>query len=302
MKRLFLAAAVATMALTALTLGPATSHPAAVAQTPTTFTVTLQNVSQPNTIASTRAGGAVPLSPGPYAVYRGANPMFTAGALADPGTILIAEDGFVTVKVASLAANANVSARGLFESPGGPDASPAIFPGESATVTFTARPGDLFTLETMFVQSNDWFYADAGSGIALFDAGGTPLSGDITALLRLWDSGSELDTAPGTGPDQKPAQAPDASNVGPNESVPVQLAATRHPSFTIPANSAVFRLTISAQAQPTPTVVPKPPVTGTGTADQSDSSSMGIAVLAGAILIAGGALVLAGRSLVARKG
>jgi hypothetical protein len=49
------------------------------------------------------------------------------------------------------------------------------------------NPGDRLSFATMFVQSNDKFYAPAGGGLALFDANGHPVSGDLTgfgALVR----------------------------------------------------------------------------------------------------------------------
>ncbi len=302
MKRIYLAALAAPLALAALA-----GAPAAAQQSSTTFTVTIENVSQPGTLDTDRAGGTVPLSPGPFAVFQGENPMFSAGAFADAGTELIAEDGFPMTKLDALTAASNVSTSGLFEAPGGPDDGPAIFAGESATFTFTASPGDRLTFETMFVQSNDWFYGDDGSGIALFTAGGAPISGDITSQVVLWDAGTEEDTAPGTGPNQKPVQDPSATNVGPDEDVVIELATTRHPSFDIPANASVIRVTIAAeQPQPTPTatqppaqptatpVAPQAPDTGTGTTgDGRRLEWLGLAI---ASLLAGaGVLTLVSR-------
>ena len=97
----------------------------------------------------------------------------------------------------------------------------------------------------MFVQSNDWFYGFTDGGLELFDDG-DPISGDVTTRLAVYDAGTEQDTAPGTGPDQKPVQDPMATDVGPDESVAIARAADRHPSFTIPATSQVIRVTVSS--------------------------------------------------------
>ena len=214
-----------------------------------TFTVTVQNVSTPNTVASARANGTVPLSPGVFAVFTGADPMFAVGQPADSGTESIAEDGFPGpplpgTKSTSAAAAAGVTQSGVFQSPGGPDNGPALFAGETATFTVTARPGSRLQIETMFVQSNDWFYGFGGGGLALF-SGDTPVNGDVTSQLVLYDAGTEQDTAPGTGPFQKPAQDPMAMNVGPSEAVPIQTAASRHPTFAIPAATSVIRVTVT---------------------------------------------------------
>lgn len=222
---------------------------------PTQFSVTIENVSTPGTVDTDRAMGAVPLSPSAWAVFSGADPMFTVGQLASEGTARIAEDGFADAMAAQLTAAPNVSASGVETSPGGADMGPALFPAlggeaaESVTFTVSASPGDRLQVETMFVQSNDWFYAFSGGGLALFD-GDDPVSGDVTSRLSVYDAGTEEDTAPGTGPTmlpgpvQKPVQPADASNFGTDESVPVATAASRH-SFVIPANGRVIRVTVT---------------------------------------------------------
>ena len=209
-----------------------------------TFTVRVENVSTPNTVPTARANGTVPLSPGVYAVFTGANPLFTVGERADAGTERIAEDGFPMTKAAAVAALSNVRG-GTFEAPGGPDNLPALAAGEAATFTITAAPGARLQMETMFVQSNDWFYAFGENGLPLFD-GDAPVSGDVTGRLVLYDAGTEEDTAPGTGPSQKPAQDPQATNVGPaDDNTAIRLANTN--PFAIPATAAVIRVTITPQ-------------------------------------------------------
>jgi len=214
------------------------------------FTVTVQNVSRPGLLATDRAIGTVPLSPGVWAVFSGSDPAFTVGANADQGTERIAEDGFpgpplpLGTKSTLLAAAAGVRSSGVFQSPGGPDNGPALFAGETVTFTIVASPGDRLQLETMFVQSNDWFYGFGGGGLALFN-GNTPISGDVASQLVVYDAGTEQDTAPGTGEFQKPAQAPTATNVGPSESVPIRSARERFPNFNIPADASVIRVSIA---------------------------------------------------------
>lgn len=207
------------------------------------FTVTIENVSTNNLITTTRLNGAVPLSPGVWAVFTGTNPLFTVGQAADEGTQRIAEDGNETVEAAAPFGTA-VASHGTFSAPGGADNSAFIGPGETATFTITASPGDLLQLETMFVQSNDWFYAFGGEGLALF-TGTTPITGDVTASLVLYDAGTEEDTAPGTGPNQQPVQT--APNTGPvDDNTAIRLAST-NTTFTIPATTSVIKITITPQ-------------------------------------------------------
>ncbi len=215
---------------------------------PTSFMIKVENVSMPNTVATDRAEGTVPLSPGVYGVYSehsGAKVFFKEGKPADEGTSRIAEDGDIMEKLEQVTSSAAIKEGGSFEAPGGPDNGPAIFAGEQATFMVEGKPGDYLQFETMFVQSNDWFYAFGDKGLPLFD-GKQPVSGDVTSYLVLYDAGTEADTAPGTGPDQKPVQEPDATNVGPDDSVnKVEEASDRHPDFTIPATMSVIKVTVT---------------------------------------------------------
>ena len=220
---------------------------------PQTFTVTLTNVSTPGLIDTDRAMGTVPLSPPAWAVFRNTDPMFVPGQMANLGTERIAEDGFPDEMLAMLMDASNASDFGAETSPGGSSGDDALGMGESVTFTFTAEPGDRLQLETMFVQSNDWFYGFSDGGLDLFDDDDDAIGGDVTSELVVYDAGTEQDTAPGTGPTmppggvQKPVQDPMATNVGTAESVAIQPAAQRHPEFTIPPNGSVIRVTISAE-------------------------------------------------------
>lgn len=208
---------------------------------PTTFTVTVENVSTAGTVDTDRADGTVPMSPPVFALYEGDNPMFTDGSKANAGTEAIAEDGGVDAMLALLTGISAVKSSEAVTSPGGPDNGPAVFAGESVSYTFTADADDKLQFMTMFVQSNDWFYALGDDGIDLFDDG-EPVTGDITSKVVLYDAGTEADTAPGTGPDQKPVQA--ADNQGPTEDEDIEDADDRH-DFTIPANSTVIKVTLT---------------------------------------------------------
>ncbi len=202
------------------------------------FTVTVENVSTPGLLNTPRLGGVVPLSPGAWAIFNGNDPMFTEGQMADIGTERIAEDGATGTKDAAMGALSRVRAHGIFKTAAGP-----ILPGQSAQFSFDAGPGDRLQFETMFVQSNDWFYSFGGKkGLRLFN-GNTPVTGDVTSTLELYDAGTEADTPPGYGPAQKPVQPTD--NFGPTESVVITEATVRHPQFTIPANNAVIKVTIT---------------------------------------------------------
>ena len=101
---------------------------------------------------------------------------------------------------------------------GAEEAGP-IFAGNAYEVSFYAGPGQRLHFASMFVQSNDLFYAPGEEGILLFDSEGMPRTGDITDALMLWDAGTEANEEPGIGLAQAPRQteagagAPDVSEL-----------------------------------------------------------------------------------------
>ena len=222
-------AASAALSLGLLTI-PATASPEEV-----TFEVTVTNTSTAGLLDTDRAGGQVPLSPVLLAVHRGGEVLFTPGEPASAGIEDIAEDGTVAVELAALEATNRVSDSGVLFGPNGP-----VLAGEAVTWTVTATRGDRLSLATMFVQSNDAFFGDDGEGIALFEAG-DPISGDVTAALELWDAGTEVDTAPGTGPFQVLAQS--GLDEGPDEDGVVGLASRT--GFDYPAVEDVINVTVT---------------------------------------------------------
>jgi hypothetical protein len=74
----------------------------------------------------------------------------------------------------------------------------SLAPGEAYEIRFTAGVGHYLSLAAMLRESNDWFFGTEPSGIPLYN-NGTPLSGDITSYIRLWDAGTEYDEEPGVG-------------------------------------------------------------------------------------------------------
>jgi hypothetical protein len=197
-----------------------------------TFTVVIENVSSNDTLKLPN-GPAIraPIAPGVFAVYRGEAPMFRVGTPAgSSGLETLAEDGNPEPLQMALKGQATVAASGMF------------IPGQPFTIT--ARPGDKLAFATMFVQSNDLFYGLENAGIDIFDRTGKPLAGDLTARVVLYDAGTEVNEAPGVGPNQAPRQA--KPNTGPSESKPVQIVKD---GFAYPAAAAVIRVTVQFDAE-----------------------------------------------------
>ncbi|MDX2432767.1 MAG: spondin domain-containing protein, partial [Bacteroides sp.] len=90
---------------------------------------------------------------------------------------------------------------GVFNTPVGATEPGGAGPGNMYSFSFEAGPGTKLSFATMFVASNDLYYAPSGMGIELFD-GSMALSGDITSQIMLYDAGTEVNEEPGTGPNQ----------------------------------------------------------------------------------------------------
>lgn len=158
-------------------------------------------------------------SPVLWAVSSQGEPFFTSGA-PDRGAGLehLAEDGDGSGLLASLDGQLTdglerVALQAIPD--GATDAGP-LLPGSGYTFEVTGAPGDHLSLASMFGASNDWVAATDPEGIALFDAAGMPLSGDVSSELSLWDVGTEQSEEPGVGPDTGPQQA--APNTGAEDS------------------------------------------------------------------------------------
>lgn len=91
---------------------------------------------------------------------------------------------------------------GMFNTPEGAEEVGPLTSGSSYSFTFFAHAGHYLSFATMFIPSNDLFYAPTGSGIPLFDEEGAPVSGDVTDQVFLWDAGTEINQEPGIGADQ----------------------------------------------------------------------------------------------------
>lgn len=184
------------------------------------FTVTVENVSRGTTLQTTVDGESseqgVPLSPGAYSVHSPDRPIFTTGRRErDNGLEEVAEDGSPGRLAESLAGRDSVFDAGAFDTPVGADGPGPLPPGRSYEFTAEALSGSpemSLSLVTMFIPSNDAFYALGGQdGLSLFD-GDTPRTGNVTNAVGLWDAGTEVNQEPGVGDHQ--AQRQRAPGVG----------------------------------------------------------------------------------------
>ena len=158
----------------------------------------------------------VAVAPVLYVIHTNRAPLFTSGE-PDRGKGLeaLAEDGPTGPLAESLKGQPGIVHVGSTDTPVGALSPGDIGPGDAFELKVSAKPGERLTIATMFVQSNDLFYAPREEGIALFDASGNPVAGDITSQIMLWDAGTEVNEEPGLGPNQAPLQP--APHTGPRE-------------------------------------------------------------------------------------
>jgi len=176
---------------------------------PTKFKVRVENISNPGGMtASDGTKFPFALSPGMFVLSEKNAPLFSEGKAARAnGLEMQAEDGDPSGLVKSLEAMHHASnLHGVFNTPVGAMGPGPIRPGDGFEYSFTAAPGMKLFTTMMFGQSNDWFYAPDAKGIALFDAKGNPMSGDVAGKMVLWNAGTEVDEEIGIGPNQGPRQ------------------------------------------------------------------------------------------------
>ncbi len=143
----------------------------------------------------------------------------------------------------------NISGIGLFENTGvaavpvgGDSAGPAL-PGGAYEFVIQAQVGDTLTFATMLAQSNDLFFAPDEAGIALFDADGNPVSGDVSDQVELWDAGTERNQPIGLGDQQAPRQA--APNTGVAGMGIVRLASDLNDGLSYPAATEIVSVSLT---------------------------------------------------------
>ena len=189
-------------------------------------------------VLASQTGVTTVLAPGIWTVHTEDDPLFTAGE-ADRGEGLegIAEDG----NPGDLAAALDGTNSGVFNTPVGAEGPGPLPPGGSYEFTLVAEPGDWLSFATMFVQSNDLFYAPDGRGIPLF-SGRFTRGGNVTHLVDLWDAGTEVNQIPGMGADQAPRQA--GPDTGEDENGVVDLVAD---GFSYPSVRSSIRVTVRAE-------------------------------------------------------
>ncbi|WP_132058899.1 spondin domain-containing protein [Halorussus amylolyticus] len=208
----------------------------------TTFSVRIVNVSEQDAIQPDEGDPQpVVLSPGAYATHTESGPLFAPDESASEELEALAEDGDPTELGDSLAGASGVSASGVFDTAvEGGDAGP-IGPGDAYGFEVAAAPGESLSFATMFVPSNDLFFAPGPSGIPLF-RDGEPISGGVTDQVQLWDAGTEENEAPGVGENQAPRQS--EPDTGSDEDAAVRPIDAVEDGFSYPSVTDSIRILV----------------------------------------------------------
>jgi hypothetical protein len=198
--------------------------------------------------AAASSGITYPASPGVWVVHsEGSKPLFSTGA-ADLGKGIeaIAEDGNPAPLATNLSTLAGYAAGAVFNIPVGNVAPGAITPGAKYQFTFSASPGEALSFASMLAATNDVFFAPKATGIALFDADGVAVTGDVSDQVSLWDAGTEGNEEPGIGPNTVTNQL--APNTGtPGEGKVQLLSAVSTDTYPYPTSQSVLKVTLAAE-------------------------------------------------------
>lgn len=149
-----------------------------------------------------------------------------------------------TVTIENVATNYAFLDGDVFDTPvGDPDIGPAT-PGKAYEFTINAGRKQHLSFATMLAATNDLFFGPDDGGIALYDANGDPISGDVTDQVYLWDAGTEVNEEPAVGPNTVTNQP--AANTGEDENGTVlKIGDVTGDDFVYPATSEIIKVTIT---------------------------------------------------------
>ncbi|WP_159023027.1 spondin domain-containing protein [Formosa sp. L2A11] len=212
----------------------------------------IENISEDGDVTNLGAytaentGVTYPASPGVWAVHEGGtNPLFTEGIVDyGNGVEAIAEDGNTATLGANVLNLSGVTDGAIMNTPVGSSSPGPILPGSSYSFTFNAQVGDNLSFVNMLAATNDVFIGTSDEGIALFNANGVAVSGDVTSSIYLWDAGTEVNEEPAIGPNTVTNQL--EGNTGVDENNDVMLITNVNDGFTYPAVNTILKVTITA--------------------------------------------------------
>ncbi|WP_333575104.1 spondin domain-containing protein [Sphingobacterium sp.] len=174
---------------------------------------------------------------------------------------MIAETRTNTITIENVLDAKPLVESGTFMGKGTP---PVIFPGQSISIEFYAGAGQALSFATMYGWSNDLFFAPENPGINLYSSDGTPLTGDVSTQIKLWDNGTRINQSPGMR-----VTHPGAAELAPNNISEINGKDAQGNSY-LPASQLMkatlayqgdsrFKLTIENKSGGTPNETPFSP-------------------------------------------
>lgn len=104
----------------------------------------------------------------------------------------VSPSGMKTITIRNIGSSKQLVESGTFKGMGSATVNtPLILPGQEVSFSFYAGKGQTLNFATMYGWSKDCFFAPADSGLALYHADGTPVTGDISDQIMLWDDGTK---------------------------------------------------------------------------------------------------------------
>lgn len=243
----------------------------------TVFEITFKNISKsPTFTAQNGAGVVVAYSALLGVVHTGNSPIYTLNQSASEGLEQLAENGNPSAFVSSLTVAENVEVVGVANQ-SATSSSGLLGPNETFTLVISAS--DLaahLSLASSFMQANDVFVATPENGIPLFNADGTPISGNVTAQLALYDAGTESNEAPGVGSNQVLRQGEPAEGEVSQGKQENGVVRPLNDGFTYPSVASTIQVSIKIIDRgnlPPPSPSPSPEATASASPSPSASQS-----------------------------
>ena len=183
------------------------------------------------------SGIASDLSAVLWAKHDGDGALYDPGEFATPGLEHFAEDAFALTRLHEIRDDATFDDFGLVL----PLDGWTMVPGERVRFQLEAYPGDRLTVMSAYLAANDYIVGTGRTGIPLFDQG-VPNVGAHDEYLELVDVGTEVDEAPGLGPNQYIYQ-PDSGG-GWLEGIRAEVVDGEDDGWLHPRADEVMRVTI----------------------------------------------------------
>jgi len=152
---------------------------------------------------------------------------------------LVSEQQKFKVKIENVLLSYKYLTYGVFNTPKGEVSVGSATPGKAYKFEFYTAEAHKLSFATMFVQSNDLFYAPQVKIIDRY-TGGTAKEGNIISQIYLWYSGTEVNEVPTKAFNQAPDKS--GANSGQAENGTIRKISNVKDGFTYPATSDKMKI------------------------------------------------------------